>query len=78
MPNPAEELAGGVSGLRLWNSLGVVRDNLAGGLGFYLKLLTSLFFFLFEIQIILLCLLNNFARRLSVCLKMKSPCECQL
>lgn len=78
MPNPAEELAGGVSGLRLWNSLGVVRDNLAGGLGFYLKLLTSLFFFLFEIQIILLCLLNNFARRLSVCSKMKSPCECQL
>lgn len=78
MPNPAEELAGGVSGLRLWNSLGVVRDNLAGGLGFYLKLLTSLFFFLFEIQIILLCLLNNFAGRLSVCLKMKSPCECQL
>lgn len=52
MPNPAEELAGGVSGLRLWNSLGVVRDNLAGGLGFYLKLLTSLFFFPFESQII--------------------------
>lgn len=78
MPNTGEKLAGGVSGLRLWNSLGVVRDNLAGRLGFYLKLLTSLFFFLFEIQIVLLCLLNNFARLLGVCLKMKSLCECQL